>query len=84
MLINDFILEMYWSLRTYVHHMVWNISPFWLKSFDEAVHGDVDHVGLAVAPGGALPVLDPPRGREVCALRAVEPYAKAYVKIRFT
>ena len=46
--------------------------PFRLEPFDEAVHGDLDHVGLAVAADAPLAVLHPPFRREVGGLCDVE------------
>jgi hypothetical protein len=48
--------------------------PLWLEPLDKAVHGDVDCVRLAVAPGGPLAVLNPSGGGEVSALGTVETY----------
>jgi hypothetical protein len=52
--------------------MDWGLSPLWLEALDKAVHGDVDHVRLADAARGPLPVLHPPRRGEVRALSTVE------------
>ena len=59
----------------------WWPPPFWLEPLDEAVHGDVDHVRLADAAGGPLPVLHPPRRGKVGALRTVQPWTKLGFKI---
>ena len=48
------------------------VSPVRLETFDEGVHGNVDHVGLAVAAAGSLAELDPPRSGKVGALGSVE------------
>ena len=45
--------------------------PLGLESLNEAVHGDVDSVRPAVAPGGSLTELHPARCGEVGALSTV-------------
>ena len=55
------------------------LLPFRLKPLDEALHGDLHHVRLAVASGGSLSVLHPPLGGKVCRLRYVEARVEARV-----
>ena len=48
------------------------VVPFRLKPFDEAVHRDLNHVGLAIASHATLAVLDPTLSRKVGRLGNVK------------
>jgi hypothetical protein len=50
-----------------------------LKSFDERLHADFDHIWAASALSGSFAVLDPPRGRKIRRLCAIESMVEASV-----